>query len=587
MKKLLYTFMAVAALGLTSCDDLFEPAKQNFKDLDQMETEPDFAMGFLTRAYGALSGYYNNTEYATDNAVVNQNGEGYRNMATGGWTASSWTGINEWTGSYAGIQYINQLLEKIDDVEWSADPERRQMLATRLRGESYGLRAILHYQLLKAHAGYNEAGQLLGVPYLETYLGANDDINGAMTRPAFKDCVDKIIAALNKAIEILPLDYEDATEVPSKYTQYTQDVAIYNRTMGAAFRQLVSGRIAQAYLSRVTLLAASEGYGNTLAWADAANAAADLLKENDGIAGIAKGSYEYYSASIADSKNYNEGKNPDEIIWRGNMENNNGTEKDNLPPSLNGNGRMNPSQNLVDAFPTASGYPISIAADYDAADPYANRDPRFYAYIIYNGSTGVGVNKATISTVDGTTDGIGGVEQRSSRTGYYMKKRLRMDVNCTPGSETNQNHLAPRVRYTEIYLNYAEAANEAYGPKGAGSNGFSAYDVIKAIRQRAGLGGADGDAYLEECAASPEKMRELIRNERRIELCFENFRFWDLRRWKLNLNEPVKGIEWMADGTYKIINVEDRDFMDYMNYPPIPQSEILKYSNLQQNKGWH
>ena len=96
MKKILYTILAVASLGFTSCDDLFEPAKQNFKDLGQMETEPDFAMGFLTRAYSSLSSYYNNTEYATDNAVVNQNSEGYRTMATGGWTASSWTGINEW-----------------------------------------------------------------------------------------------------------------------------------------------------------------------------------------------------------------------------------------------------------------------------------------------------------------------------------------------------------------------------------------------------------------------------------------------------------------------------------------------------------
>ncbi|MDE5849344.1 MAG: RagB/SusD family nutrient uptake outer membrane protein, partial [Muribaculaceae bacterium] len=548
MKKLLYAFLAVASLGLASCDDMFEPAKQNFKDLGQMETEPDFAMGFLTRAYSSLSGYYANTEYATDNAVVNQNSEGFRTMATGGWTASSWTGITEWSGAYTGIQYINQFLAKIDDVEWSADPERRQMLAIRLRGEAHGLRGILHYQLLKAHSGYNAAGELLGVPYLESYLGANDDMNAAMIRPSFKDCVDKIKADLNVAIETLPLDYEDVAEVPEKYQQYTLNPSTYNRAMGAHFRQLVSGRIARAYLSRLALLAASDGFGNTLSWADAATAAADLLKENDGVDGVKKGSYEYYLAKFADT--LKDGINPDEIIWRENMGDSNNTESENLPPSLNGNGRMNPSQNLVDAFPTVSGYPIGIADDYDPANPYANRDPRLSAYIIYNGAARVGVNNVTISTVSGTTDGIGGVEQRSSRTGYYMKKRLRMDVNCTPGSSTTKPHYNPRVRYTEIYLNYAEAANEAYGPKADGGNGFSAYEVIKAIRQRAGVGAANGDAYLEECAASKEKMRELIRNERRIELCFENSRFWDIRRWKLDLNETVKGIEWHADGTY-------------------------------------
>ena len=585
MKKLLYAFLAVASLGLASCDDMFEPAKQNFKDLGQMETEPDFAMGFLTRAYSSLSGYYTNTEYATDNAVVNANSDGFRTMATGGWTASSWTGITEWSGAYTGIQYINQFLTKIDDVEWSADPERRQMLTIRLRGEAYGLRGILHYQLLKAHSGYNAAGELLGIPYLESYLGANDDMNAAMTRLSFRECVEKIKADLNVAIETLPLDYEDVAEVPEKYQQYTQNPSTYNRAMGAHFRQLVSGRIALAYLSRLTLLAASEGFGNTVSWADAAVAAAGLLKENSGVDGVKKGAYEYYVAKFADA--LKDGINPDEIIWRENFVDNNSTESENLPPSLNGNGRMNPSQNLVDAFPTVSGYPIGIADDYDPADPYANRDPRLSAYIIYNGAARVGVNNVTISTVSGTTDGIGGVEQRSSRTGYYMKKRLRMDVNCTPGSSTTKPHFNPRVRYTEIYLNYAEAANEAYGPKADGGNGFSAYDVIKAIRQRAGVGVSNGDAYLEECAASKEKMRELIRNERRIELCFENSRFWDLRRWKLNLNETVKGIEWHADGTYEIFDVEERDFEDYMIYPPIPQSEILKFSNLQQNNGWH
>lgn len=584
MKKILYTFMAVASLGLTGCADLFEPAKQNFKDLSQMDTEPDFAMGFLTRAYSSLSGYYLNTEYATDNAVVNANSDNFRNIATGGWTASYYTDINEWSRAYTGIQYINQFLTKVDEVKWSEDEERCKMLAVRMKGEAYGMRGILHYQLLRAHAGYNDAGELLGVPYLESYLGANDDMNSALTRLSFSDCLAKIKEDLNNAIDILPLDYEDQSEVPAKYRQYTEDVAVYNRAMGAHFRQLVSGRIAQAYLSRVTLLAASDGFANTLSWDEAAKAAADLLKENNGVAGISNGSYEYYTATYADK--LKEGVNPDEIIWRENVGDSNSTEKDNLPPSLNGNGRMNPSQNLVDAFPMASGYPISMADDFDPAEPYANRDPRLSAYIIYNGSTKIGVNNATISTAAGA-DAIGGVEQRSSRTGYYMKKRLRMDVNCTAGSETSKPHYNPRVRYTEIYLNYAEAANEAYSPKGDGGNGFSAYDVIKAIRERAGLGGADGDKYLEECASSKDKMRELIRNERRIELCFENSRFWDLRRWKLNLNETVKGIEWKEDGSYKIFDVETRDFDDYMNYPPIPQSEILKYSNLQQNRGWH
>ncbi|MCF0244363.1 MAG: RagB/SusD family nutrient uptake outer membrane protein [Bacteroidaceae bacterium] len=582
MKKILFILTA-GVLALSSCDDLFTPAKENFKEVGQMDVEPDFAMGFLTKAYSALSNNYVNTEYATDDAVVNENNNAFRTMATGGWTSTLYTSINEWSSAYGGIQYINQFLAKINDVKWSEDPERAAMLKVRMQGEAFAMRAILHYQLLRAHAGYDSEGVLLGVPYLETYLGANDEFN--IPRLTFKETVDKIIADLDKAIDLLPLDYEDATAVPSKYTQYTKNLNVYNRTMGASFRLLVSGRIAKAYRSRVTLLAASDGFANTGTWADAAKSAADLLKENNGIEGISKGAVEYYAASIAD--NLSAGSNPAEIIWRDNVATNNNYESDNLPPSLNGNGRMNPSQNLVDAFPMVNGYPISSEeSGYDAAAPYANRDPRLTTYIIYNGSKNIGVDNKTISTVEKTTDGVNTNQQRSTRTGYYMKKRLRMDVNITSGSATTKAHYVPRIRYTEMYLNYAEAANEAYGPKADGGNGFTAFDVIKAIRERAGICKGAEDPYLEECAQSKEKMRELIRNERRLELCFENFRFWDLRRWKQKLTETVKGINWKADGTYEIFDVEKRDFSNYMNYPPIPNSEILKYNNLKQNKGW-
>ena len=82
-------------------------------------------------------------------------------------------------------------------------------------------------------------------------------------------------------------------------------------------------------------------------------------------------------------------------------------------------------------------------------------------------------------------------------------------------------------------------------------------------------------------------MRKLIRNERRLELCFEGFRFWDLRRWNENLNESVRGIDWASDGqTYTTPVVEKRAYEDYMRYCPIPYSETLKFSNLVQNKGW-
>ena len=232
----------------------------------------------------------------------------------------------------------------------------------------------------------------------------------------------------------------------------------------------------------------------------------------------------------------------------------------------------------------ANGFPIDDErSNYDPANPYSGRDSRLSTYIIYNGAT-AGTNNTPIYTAsDATTaDGLN-KRETSTRTGYYMKKRLRMDVSSNPSAAQTKIHIEPRFRYTEIFLNYAEAANEAWGPKGSGSHGYSAYDVIKAIRNRAGIKDV---AYLDECAASKEKMRELIRNERRLELCFESFRFWDLRRWKADLNVPARGID-IKGTTYTLIpSVEERSFTDFMYYGPIPQSEVLKFSNLLQNRGW-
>jgi hypothetical protein len=131
-------------------------------------------------------------------------------------------------------------------------------------------------------------------------------------------------------------------------------------------------------------------------------------------------------------------------------------------------------------------------------------------------------------------------------------------------------------------LIYAEAANEAWGPDGAGPNGFTARDVIAALRQRAGID--QPDSYLAS-VGSKEQMRALIRNERRLELCFEGFRFWDLRRWKENISEPVSGMKITADDQLVITQIEKRQFTDYMYYGPLPYSEVLKW-NLTQNAGW-
>lgn len=583
MKKYIIMMMA-ATMGLTSCDDLFEPANENVKDLDMMYDEPSFAQSFVIVGYSRLPGYYSDLEYATDDAVTNEKGNWISNMATGSWSASS-NPTDYWPTGFAAIQYLNTYIANGDKINYVNNEAVNQLMRMRTMGEAYGLRAAHYYYLLRQHAGFSEDGELLGVQLFTEAQGADADFN--QPRASFAECIKRIESDLKKAEELLPNEYydiADASEIPAQFRSVTDDKDLYNRAMGHTSRLLFNGTIAKAFRARVNLLAASPAFqdaSNSVTWADAADAAASVIDLLGGIGGLSSDGVAYYcDKNIID--NLKEGLLPQEMVWRNNISSASNTlESNNYPPTLFGKGRLNPTQNLVESFPMANGYPITDSrSGFDKSNPFAGRDPRLATYIIYDGQP-CGPNNDLIHTgsASGTNDGINAMEN-STRTGYYMKKRLRMDVNCNPATPNNQIHYDPRIRATEMFLSYAEAANEAWGPKNGGSHAYSAYDVIKAIRHRAGI---TDDAYLDECAGSKEKMRELIHNERRLELCFENFRFWDVRRWKEKLDVAARGYD---ASTGEVFNVENRNYKDYMIYCPIPYSEILKYSNLKQNKGW-
>ena len=146
---------------------------------------------------------YDNSEYATDDAVINQKNNAFLTMATGGWTSRLWTPINQWTNSFSSIQYINLFLENVDKVRWSDDAEKAQLFARRTKGEAYGLRGMFLYYLLRAHAGFGENGELLGVPRLTEYLTINSDLN--LPRASFADCVQQIYSDLEKCRRITSL----------------------------------------------------------------------------------------------------------------------------------------------------------------------------------------------------------------------------------------------------------------------------------------------------------------------------------------------------------------------------------------------
>lgn len=137
-------------------------------------------------------------------------------------------------------------------------------------------------------------------------------------------------------------------------------------------------------------------------------------------------------------------------------------------------------------------------------------------------------------------------------------------------------------RYAEILLNYAEAMNEYLDAPDQ-----SIYDAVNLIRKRAKIPQLNIRMNL-----SKEEMRARIRNERRVELAFEEHRFWDVRRWEEGqtyFNQPIHGMRITMENekaSYETFVVEERVFKPKMNYYPIPQSELQKNSKLDQNPGW-
>lgn len=585
MKNLkIFSLLLLLPLLFGACEDLLEPENDNHATVDRIYQDPMFAEGLLMNAYLKVPTYtLNGSDVATDDAVTNNKLNPYLRMATGEWSAL-YNPVSQWDNCNSAILYLNNFLSIIDTVTWKwTSEELNALYARRFKGEAYALRGLFKYHLLVTIAGQGANNQWLGIPLYNDFLPMDGNFN--VPRATFEESVNQIYADFDKALEYLTMDdYLDLKADNPRPAGFEETVlANYNTVFGSKTKQRISGRIIKAMKARVALLAASPAFGNNNAnlWEQAANYAGSSITSLGGIAGMDANGHRYFNSARVDLINLAANIDQKEMIWRKAIVTSNSWEKDNLPPSLFGNGLINPSQNLVDAFPAANGYPITNPlSQYNPANPYANRDPRLALYIVYNGNK---IANATIKTgVGGGMDAKDSIST-STRTGYYLKKLLREDVSVNPASTSTKKHYEVYLRATELFLIYAESANEAWGPDGTGAYGFSARSVVEAIRKRAGI--TQPDNYLASISTK-EEMRELIRNERRIELCFEGFRFWDLRRWKSDLTETVKGIN-ITKTNMSVVEVEERLYNnDHMHYGPIPEREFLKYNSLIQNRGW-
>ena len=572
--KIFSLILLLAGIGFVSCESFLSQEPENVYDLEMIK-HPTYAQGVLFHAYSRMTTGYQYEDVATDNAVANDmtnnsnNYANFRRAATGEWSPF-FDPTNVWSSSYIAINNVNFFLTFNDEVEWSVQfEERKEIFRKRYNAEARALLGYHYLRLLERYGGVASDNSLLGVPVTPGFITSDENVN--YPRPPFKVTIDEIYSDLDFAISELPYIFEN--------TDNTHFNHVYNP---ANNRGRINGQIAWALKVKAALLDASPAYNGGVydmsKAAFAAQVSGELLKKNGGIAALAP-DHIFWDAN-------NDNNNPD-IMWRGNTASNRTIEQDNYPPTLYGSGRINPTQNLVDAFPMKNGYPItSPESGYNPANPYEGRDNRLRQNIFVNGD--VLRNVVIITASDGTeSNALNRLPQYSTRTGYYLRKLLREDVNLNPSSQTSANHFYTYIRWTEMYLAYAEAANEAYGPDAdPNSYGFTPREIIAAIRNRAGID--QPDEYLASLSGK-EAMRELIRNERRLEFCFEGYRFWDIRRWSLPLNEPARGVQITGEEsnrTYRVIDVEARAFQPYMIYCPIPNSEVIKYPELLQNKDW-
>jgi len=590
----------VIVLWFSSCV-LLEPENDNHNTFNRVLTDPSWSEGLLIRGFTQIPTInYRYDEPATDDAVSNDYSLNFLRMATGGWTVL-YNPQDIWQSCNDGIMYINRFLEIVDNAPFRPSNEAMdKMFKRRMTGEAYAIRGILKYYLLRNHGGIGANGELLGTPIYNEVIDPENKAAFSRPRDKFVDCVNSIYADLDRAIELLPFDYGAITaggSLPAGYNvTATATIENYNLICGTTAMERISGRIAKAFKARMALLHASPAFNlnnDVTLWEKAATFAAEVIDvpvyTAGGFAGgldLDPNGHRFYTLAEVNKSDWT--TNPIRVtkdqLWRKNWASNADKESAHFPPTFSGAGRINPSQNFVDAFPMKNGYPINHPnSGYDPQNPYADRDSRLNEFVIYNGSTFKG---GTIITAD---DGTGAhaennrlkVTSTSTRTGYYLKKLLQSEVNWSGTTWSNSRHADHYIRFTEIFLTYAEAANEAWGPIG-GLKSYNAQSIIGAIRKRAGI--EDADPYLK--SLDRDGMRDLIQNERRIELCFESFRFWDLRRWKkLDLmKQTIRGVRWNG-GVATYFDEESRDYYDYMIYGPIPQTEILKY-NFIQNQGW-
>ena len=544
-KKILSAIFAFAVC-MSSCNYLDYNESSGF-DKEDMFTYFERAKGMLTTVYSYLPADFGNFDGATRAAATDEAEYAWNTSGIIRYNNGSWSPIltidNVWGTYYTAIRsanmFLNNYQEDFTNIEWNDNYETLMQQYQYYPYEARFLRAFYYFELAKRYKN---------VPLITECLEL-DEAN-SVTPSDFDKVIDFIVSECDEIMDKLPVSYKD---VPGYET----------------------GRITQgavmALKSRTLLYAASPLYAGTAGqekWIAAAKAAKQLIDKVE-----SDGRYQ-----LVDEQIWNNLASK-ELILETRRGNSNDFEKLNFPIGYEGgNSGTCTTQNLVDAFEMKDGSRFDWGNQEHIDNMYnpEKRDPRLFKTVLTNGST---FKNAAVETFVGGKNGA--PLDGATPTGYYLKKYVVETISLNPNNTTTDRHVWILFRYAEVLLNYAEALYEAYGNPDYTDNTFtlSPRAAIDKVRARVGMPGVASDDFLER-----------IRNERRVELAFEDHRFWDVRRWKIapqTMDIYGVKIEKQGDGLiYTRQLVDKRTWSDKMYLYPVSNEELFKNPLLKQNPDW-
>ena len=594
MKRKIYLLVLSVTAGFMSACTFLDPLPNCSYNDENFELYPELLRGFVDVVYNELlpetylDNYYIPMSCATDDAIYSSPTAAWRIFSSGSAKMLSNPFDTKWRDNYRAINYLNMFLENDRgyNTRYMVAEDSDLALRNCLQGSAYGLRAWMYFDLLRVFGGKAENGELLGVPILTEPTDPKTADASTIERATFDECAEQILKDCDSAYKYLPRNNRDYPGDPQQSIQIT----------GSARYKSLDQIAIDGLRAMVYIFWASPAYNpeNDMSRYDkAARYAAAVIKHKLEVESTLTGGFD-------PTRGFSwHNVNSPEIIWPSEMRQSSNLETSFYPQQFGGSALVAPTQDLVDAFPMANGYPINDKrSNYDPTHPYEGRDPRFYATIFYNGAQVRRLNNAsevmyTFECANGGKDAPGSNEV--SATGYYIKKFIYRNWNTNDTTKELGYRCIHFMNWTKMCLIFAEAANKYVGPTDEGTYGYSARQAIAWLRNRPtnddepGLG-TFGDPYLDECAAEATTFEGLVKNEWRVETCFEGDRYYNLRRWATDVSEINKPIHMAKISNQSGLISYEYPVVETLKYPslwaPIPYTEIRKCPKLLQNQGW-